>query len=35
MNRAQAWDLLCEFTASDSLRKHGLLPGSIAKRSAA
>jgi len=24
MNRAQAWDLLCEFTASDSLRKHGL-----------
>ena len=24
MNRAQAWDLLCEFTESDSLRKHGL-----------
>jgi putative nucleotidyltransferase with HDIG domain len=24
MNRAEAWDLLCEFTESDSLRKHGL-----------
>jgi len=24
MNRAEAWDLLCEFTQSDSLRKHGL-----------
>ncbi len=24
MNRAQAWDILCEFTQSDSLRRHGL-----------
>ncbi len=24
MNRQQAWDLLCEYTKSDSLRKHGL-----------
>jgi putative nucleotidyltransferase with HDIG domain len=24
MNRAEAWDLLCEFTESDSLRKHAL-----------
>ena len=24
MNRDQAWDLLCEHTKSDSLRKHGL-----------
>jgi putative nucleotidyltransferase with HDIG domain len=24
MNRADAWDLLCEFTKSDSLRKHAL-----------
>jgi putative nucleotidyltransferase with HDIG domain len=24
MNRAEAWDLLCEFTKSDSLRKHAL-----------
>jgi putative nucleotidyltransferase with HDIG domain len=24
MNRDEAWDLLCEFTQSDSLRKHGL-----------
>ena len=24
MNRAEAWDLLCEYTESDSLRKHAL-----------
>jgi putative nucleotidyltransferase with HDIG domain len=24
MNRQEAWDLLCEYTKSDSLRKHGL-----------
>ena len=24
MNRQQAWDVLCEFTKSDGLRKHGL-----------
>ena len=24
MNRSEAWDLLCEFTQSDSLRKHAL-----------
>jgi len=24
MNRAEAWDLLCEYTKSDSLRKHAL-----------
>jgi len=24
MNRSEAWDLLCEFTKSDSLRKHAL-----------
>jgi len=24
MNRQDAWDLLCEYTKSDSLRKHGL-----------
>ena len=24
MNRAEAWELLCEFTKSDSLRKHAL-----------
>ena len=24
MNREQAWELLCEYTKSDSLRKHGL-----------
>jgi putative nucleotidyltransferase with HDIG domain len=24
MNREEAWDLLCEYTKSDSLRKHGL-----------
>jgi len=24
MNRAEAWDLLCEFTEGDSLRKHAL-----------
>jgi putative nucleotidyltransferase with HDIG domain len=24
MNRSDAWDLLCEFTASEGLRKHGL-----------
>lgn len=24
MNRAQAWEILCEFTQSDSLRRHGL-----------
>jgi putative nucleotidyltransferase with HDIG domain len=24
MTREQAWDILCEFTKSDSLRKHGL-----------
>jgi predicted hydrolase (HD superfamily) len=24
MDRAQAWDILCEFTKSDSLRRHGL-----------
>ncbi len=24
MNRAEAWDLLCEFTKSNSLRRHGL-----------
>src|SRR5215471_7138813 len=24
MNRAQAWELLCEFTKSDSLRRHAL-----------
>ncbi len=24
MNRDAAWDLLCEFTKTDSLRKHGL-----------
>jgi putative nucleotidyltransferase with HDIG domain len=24
MNRAEAWELLCEFTESDSLRKHAL-----------
>ena len=24
MNRSQAWDLLCEFTKSDSLRRHAL-----------
>lgn len=24
MNREDAWDLLCEFTEGDGLRKHGL-----------
>jgi len=23
-NRAEAWDLLCEYTKGDSLRKHAL-----------
>ncbi|HEY7802420.1 MAG TPA: HAD family hydrolase, partial [Dehalococcoidia bacterium] len=24
MDRAQAWELLCEYTEGDGLRKHGL-----------
>jgi len=34
MNRDEAWDLLCEYTKSDNLRKHGLAVEAVMRQQA-